>query len=256
MSDPTWGTQSESGGQRPPKVDESSGDDWNWDDVEWFDDHRPQGSESSVSEARAGGEPRTGLITAANDGGSQPSPFAAQSAADPASADRRILGPGSARHPGCRCPARRLRRRRWERRRADDTGDDRRADDNSADNDPPTDHYCVDCHDSRSDAPASRTSSRPGSAPGRPRGSSREPPEGIGGTQVRDGYPRRRLRCDHRGCRSRLPAVEQPATRRHRRFRHGPPSEHCPRREGRYRVKKQDARQLESRSSTRNAGRT
>jgi Putative peptidoglycan binding domain len=80
MSDPTWGTQSESGGRRPPKVDESSGDDWNWDGVEWFEDHRPQGSESGSSEARAGGEPRTGLITAANDGGSQPSPFAAQSA--------------------------------------------------------------------------------------------------------------------------------------------------------------------------------
>ena len=80
MSDPTWGDQSESGGQRPPKVDESSGDDWNWDDVESFEDHRPRGSESGSSEARAGGEPRTGLITAANDGGSQPSPFAARSA--------------------------------------------------------------------------------------------------------------------------------------------------------------------------------
>ena len=80
MSDPTWGDQSDSGGQRPPKVDESSGDDWNWDDVEWFEDHRPRGSEPGSSEATAGGEPRTGLITAANDGGSQPSPFAARSA--------------------------------------------------------------------------------------------------------------------------------------------------------------------------------
>ena len=141
------------------------------------------------------------------------SAFAVRSSirSDPASADR-ILGSGSGHHPDCRCCARRLRRRRRERRRADDTADDRRADDNrSADNDPPTDHYFVDCHDSRSDTPASRTSSRPSSAAGRPRGSSREPPEGIGGTQLCDGYPRRRLRCDDRGCRSRLPAVEQPA---------------------------------------------
>jgi hypothetical protein len=79
VSDPTWGTQSESGGLRPPD-DESSGDDWNWDDVKWFEDHRPQDSESGSSEARAGGEPRTALIGPANDGGSQPSPFAAQSA--------------------------------------------------------------------------------------------------------------------------------------------------------------------------------
>ena len=73
MSDPTWETHSESGSQRPPKGDESSGDDWYWDDVEWFEDARPQGSES-------GSEPRTGLITAADDGGSQSSPLAARSA--------------------------------------------------------------------------------------------------------------------------------------------------------------------------------
>jgi hypothetical protein len=72
-------TQSKFGSQRPPKGDDSSGDDWRWDDIEWLEEPRPPGSKSS-SATGAGCEPKTGLIPAARDAGSQRSPRAAQSA--------------------------------------------------------------------------------------------------------------------------------------------------------------------------------
>ncbi len=72
-------TQSQFGSQRPPKGDDSSGDDWRWDDIEWLEEPRPPGSKSS-SATGAGYEPKTGLIPAARDAGSQRSPRAAQSA--------------------------------------------------------------------------------------------------------------------------------------------------------------------------------
>jgi Putative peptidoglycan binding domain len=79
MSDPPRGTRSESGSQRPPKSDDSPADDWRWDDIEWFEGARPPGSESG-SATGADREPRTGLIPAAGDAGSQPSPLAARAA--------------------------------------------------------------------------------------------------------------------------------------------------------------------------------
>jgi hypothetical protein len=79
MSDPTWGTRSASGSERPPKGDDSAGDDWRWDDIEWFEETRPPGSKSG-SATGAGGEPKTGLTTAARDAGSQSSRLSGQSA--------------------------------------------------------------------------------------------------------------------------------------------------------------------------------
>jgi hypothetical protein len=79
MSDPTWGTRSASGSERPPKCDDSAGDDWRWDDIEWFEETRPPSSKSG-SATGAGGEPKTGLTTAARDAGSQSSRLSGQSA--------------------------------------------------------------------------------------------------------------------------------------------------------------------------------
>jgi len=79
MSDPTWGTRSASGSERPPKRGDSAGDDWRWDDIEWFEETRPPGSKSG-SATGAGGEPKTGLTTAARDAGGQSSRLSGQSA--------------------------------------------------------------------------------------------------------------------------------------------------------------------------------
>jgi hypothetical protein len=79
MSDPTWGTRSAPGSERPPKGDDSAGDDWRWDDIEWFEETRQPGSKSG-SATGAGGEPKTGLTTAARDAGSQSSRLSGQSA--------------------------------------------------------------------------------------------------------------------------------------------------------------------------------
>ena len=62
--------------QRPPKHDEWSSDEWRWDDIEWFEETRTPVSQSDPA-AGAGGEPRTGLIPAAEN---PPSPLAARSA--------------------------------------------------------------------------------------------------------------------------------------------------------------------------------
>ena len=42
MADPT---QSASGARRPPKRGDSAGDDWRWDDIEWFEETPPAGFE-------------------------------------------------------------------------------------------------------------------------------------------------------------------------------------------------------------------
>ena len=79
MSDPTWGTRSASGSERPPKGGDSVGDDWRWDDIEWFEETWPPGSKSG-SATRAGGEPKAGLAPAARDAGSQPSRLSGRTA--------------------------------------------------------------------------------------------------------------------------------------------------------------------------------